>query len=187
MARKTRVEIEGGLYHVITRGNDRQTIFHSEEDFARFLSLLAKQKERLAFFLYAYCLMSNHVHLLIERRTDAIGRIMHRVLTGYSQYYNWRYKRVGHLLQGRHKAILCQSELYMGELVRYIHLNPVRAKMVARAEDYPYSSQRAYLGIEPEGIVDADPVLRLFGPKRKIAREQFAQYVTAGINLGHRE
>ena len=94
------------------------------------LSLLAAQKRRLPFFLYAYCLMRNHVHLLIERRADPLGCIMHRLLTGYSQYYNRRYRRVGHLLQGRHKAILCQSDRYLAKLVRYIHLNPVRAKMV---------------------------------------------------------
>ena len=187
MARKARIEIEGGLYHVITRGNDRQTIFHSEEDHGKFLSLLAALKERLPFYLYAYCLMSNHVHLLIERKVDTVGRIMHRLLTGYSQYYNRRYGKIGHLLQGRHKSILCQSEVYMGELVRYIHLNPVRARMVARAEDYPYSSQRAYLGLEPSGIVDVDPVLRLFGADRAVAREQFARYVGAGLDDGHRE
>ena len=120
MARKARVEVAGGLYHVITRGNNRRQIFNSPTDHEKFLSLLAIQKRRLPFFLYAYCLMSNHVHLLIERKADAIGRIMHRVLTGYSQYYNRRYRRVGHLLQGRHKAILCQSDRYLAELVRYI-------------------------------------------------------------------
>ena len=120
MARKARVEVAGGLYHVITRGNNRRQIFSSPTDHEKFLSLLAIQKRRLPFFLYAYCLMSNHVHLLIERKADAIGRIMHRVLTGYSQYYNRRYRRVGHLLQGRHKAILCQSDRYLAELVRYI-------------------------------------------------------------------
>lgn len=115
--------------------------------------------------------MTNHVHLLIERKADSIGRIRHRVLTGYSQYYNRKYKKVGHLLRGRYKSILCQSKSYMGELVRYIHLNPVRAKMTAQPEDYPYGSHRAYLGVEPVGIVDVDPVLRLFGAKKGGARE----------------
>jgi REP element-mobilizing transposase RayT len=182
VARKPRIEIEGGLYHVITRGNDRQTIFHSVEDRAKFLSLLSAAKERLPFFLYAFCLMTNHVHLLIERKADTLGRIMHRLLTGYSQYYNRKYKKVGHVLQGRHKAILCQSELYMGELVRYIHLNPVRAKMVPRPEDHPYSSHRAYLGLEPPGMVDVDPVLRLFAARRNVARKEFQLYVRAGMN-----
>src|SRR4051794_25898000 len=107
MARKPRLEIEGGLYHIITRGVDRQDIFHSPGDYEKFFTLLSGQKGRLPFYLYAYCLMTNHVHLLIERRTDDVGRIMHRILTGYSQYYNRRYRRSGHVLQGRYKPILC--------------------------------------------------------------------------------
>ena len=82
----------------------------------------------------------------LSARASAVGRIMHRLLTGYAQYYNRRHGRVGHLMQGRHKAILCQSERYLSELVRYIHLNPVRAGIVSRPEDYKYSSHRAYLG-----------------------------------------
>ena len=113
MARKARVELEGGLYHVITRGNNRQTIFKSDADYQKFLLLLEVQKQKLPYFLYAYCLMSNHVHLLIERQADAVGRIMHRVLTGYSQYYNRKYRKVGHVLQGRHNAILCQTDRYL--------------------------------------------------------------------------
>jgi REP element-mobilizing transposase RayT len=104
MARKPRIEIEGGLYHVITRGNDRQAIFHSPDDHSKFLSLLASSKDRLPFFLYAFCLMTNHVHLLIERKAATIGRVMHRLLTGYSQYYNRKYRTIGHVLQGRHRA-----------------------------------------------------------------------------------
>ena len=187
MARKVRIELPGGLYHVITRGNNRRRIFDSPADYDKFLSLLSAQKTKLPFFLYAYCLMTNHVHLLIERQTDAIGRIMHRLLTGYSQYFNRRYRRVGHLLQGRHKAILCQSDQYLSELVRYIHLNPVRARMVCKPEQYRYSSHRSYLGLEASGLVDVDPVLRHFGAKKNAAREQFAQFVRVGIKLGHRE
>ena len=187
MARRPRIELEGGLYHIIARGNNRQEIFHSDEDHKKFLSLIAVQKTKLPFFLYAYCLMTNHVHLLIERMTDDIGRIMQRVLTGYSQYYNRRHRNVGHVFQGRHKAILCQSDKYLGELVRYIHLNPVRAKMVRKAERYPFSSQRVYLGMEANTLVDVDPVLRLFGARKQKARENFAQFVAAGAKLGHIE
>jgi REP element-mobilizing transposase RayT len=185
MARKPRAEIEGGLYHVITRGNNRRRIFDSAADYEKFLSLLAKQKSKLPFLLYAYCLMTNHVHLLIERQADSVGRIMHRLLTGYAQYYNRRYRRVGHLFEGRHKSILCQSERYLAELVRYIHLNPVRAGMVKRAEEYQYSGHRAYLGLEPAGIVDVDPVLRHFGGQRKLARRAYFDFVNAGMKLGH--
>src|SRR5207245_7841442 len=185
MARKGRAEVAGGLYHVITRGNNRRQIFNSPVDYQKFLSLLSTQKAKLPFFLYAYCLMTNHVHLLIERQADSVGRIMHRLLTGYAQYYNRRYRRVGHLLQGRHKAILCQSDRYLSELVRYIHLNPVRAEMVSKPEQYQYSGLRAYLGLKPTGILDVDPVLRHFGAKKKLAREAYERFVAAGMKLGH--
>ena len=187
MARRVRVEVEGGLYHVVTRGVDRQDIFHSPEDHQKFVALLGTQKEKLPFYLYAYCLMTNHIHLLIERRTDDIGRIMHRVLTGYTQYYNRKYRRSGHVLQGRYKAILCQSDPYLAELVRYIHLNPVRANMVESVEEYPYSSHRAYVALEPVGILDTDPVLRRFGARRNLAIERFREHVESGIQLGHQD
>lgn len=185
MARKPRVEVEGGLYHVIARGNDRQDIFHDAEDHLKFISLLATQKEKAHFYLYAYCLMTNHFHLLIERREESVGRMMLRLLTGYASYYNRKYKRVGHVFQGRHKAILCQTDAYLTKLVAYIHLNPVRASMVNSADDYPFSSHRAYMGIEPAGIIDVDPVLRLFGPRRELARQRFAEQVKVLAGLGH--
>lgn len=187
MAKRARAELEGGLYHVITRGNNRRRMFDSCTDYQKFLSQLATQKSKLPFFLYAYCLMTNHVHLLVERQASAVGRIMHRLLTGYAQYYNRRYRRVGHLLQGRYKAILCQTDRYLSELVRYIHLNPVRAGMVKQPEDYEYSSHLAYLGMEPPGIVDVDPVLRRFGARKKIARETYREFVAAGIKQSHCE
>ena len=117
MARKPRLEIEGGLYHVITRGNNRQLIFHSQDDYLKLITTIEVQKVRLPFRLYAYCLMPNHIHLLMERAEDSISRIMQRLLTGYSQYYNRKYRRSGHLLQGRYKAILCETDQYLAELV----------------------------------------------------------------------
>lgn len=185
MGRKARAELPGGLYHIITRGNNRRRIFNCPSDYEKFLSLFARQKTRLPFFLYAYCLMPNHVHLLVERQADSVGRIMHRLLTGYSQYYNRRYRRIGHLLQARHKSILCQSDRYLAELVRYIHLNPVRAGIVNDPADYPYSGHRAYLGLEKTSLLDVDPVLRHFGVKKSTARERYAQFVKAGIKLGY--
>lgn len=177
MARRPRIEVDGGLYHLITRGNARQDIFHSAADHEKFISLLEKQKARYSFYIYAYCLMTNHVHLLIERRSDAISIIMQRLLSSYSQYYNRKYKRVGHLFQGRYKSILCQSEGYLAKLVRYIHLNPVRAGMVDSAAEYPYSSQRDYFEHDSDSLVDVDPVLRLFGNTRQTAREHFALFM----------
>ena len=116
--RKPRLEIQGGLYHIITRGNNRQLMFASDDDYRKFLLQLAQQKAKLPFYLYAYCLMPNHIHLLIERQDDSISRVMQRLLTAYSQYNNRKYRKSGHLLQGRYKAILCQSDQYLAELVR---------------------------------------------------------------------
>ena len=185
--RKPRLEIQGGLYHIITRGNNRQLIFGSDDDRRKFLLQLAHQKARLPFYLYAYCLMPNHIHLLIERQDDSISRIMQRLLTAYSQYHNRKHRKSGHLLQGRYKAILCQTDQYLAEVVRYIHLNPVRAKMVRRPQDFPYSSHRAYLGLDAAWLVDVEPVLRHFGSNKTLARERFQLFVRAGMKLGHRE
>lgn len=112
---------------------------------------------------------------------------MQRLLTAYSQYHNRKYRKGGHLLQGRYKAILCQSDQYLAELVRYIHLNPVRAKMVRSPRDFRYSSHRAYLGLDQERLVDVEPVLRHFGATKRLARERFRLFVRAGMKLGHQE
>ena len=184
--RKPRLEIEGGLYHIYSRGNNRQRIFLSDDDYRKFLAQLDRQKRKLPFFLYAYCLMPNHFHLLIERRGDFISQIMRRLLTAYSQYHNRKYGKCGHVLQGRYKAILCQSDQYLAELVRYIHLNPVRAKLVRSPDDYPYSSHRSYLSSKQSPLVDVEPVLRYFGATKPVARARFERFVRAGVNLGHR-
>ena len=186
MARKPRVEVEGGLYHITARGNNRRRIFDDDEDYRKLLKLLTETKTKLPFYLYAYCFMPNHVHLLVERRQDAICRVMHRLLTGYSRYYNRRYRRVGHLFQKRYKAILCQTDQYLAELVRYIHLNPVRARMVSNPASYPYSSHRVYLGLDEPRLVDIEPVLRHFGGTKRLARERFELFVKAGTKDGHR-
>lgn len=181
MARKPRIEIAGGLYHIISRGNNRKRIFQSHDDHLKFLRLLERQKSKLPFYLYAYCLMPNHVHLLAEMQDDPLSRVMHGLLTAYSQYHNRKYRKVGHLFQGRYKAILCQSDRYLAELVRYIHLNPVRAKMVSRPEEYEYSGHRAYLGQDRSGLVDVEPVLRHFGAKKQRAVELYKQFVNAAL------
>jgi REP-associated tyrosine transposase len=112
---------------------------------------------------------------------DPLSQIMQRVLTTYSQYHNRKYKKIGHLFQSRYKSILCQTDRYLAELVRYIHLNPVRARMVKRPEDYQYSGHRAYLGLDKTGLVDAEPVLRHFGASRKHAVETYIQFVESGL------
>ena len=181
MPRKPRIEIGGGLYHVITRGNNRRKTFRSHDDYLRFTSILQQQKSKLPFYLYAYCLMPNHVHLLIEMQDDPVSRIMQRVLTSYSQYHNRKYKKIGHLFQGRYKSIFCQTDRYLGELVRYIHLNPVRARIVKRPENYEYSGHRAYVGLEKSGLVDTEPVLRHFGGTKRRAVEVYTRFVEASL------
>ena len=175
MPRKPRIEIAGGLYHIITQ----------DIPFSRRLPQIhwhpVATELKLPFYLYAYCLMPNHVHLLIEMQDDPISRIMQRVLTSYSQYHNRKYKKIGHLFQARYKAILCQTDRYLGELVRYIHLNPVRARMVKRPEDYEYSGHRAYLGLDKTGLVDTEPVLRHFGGSKKLAVETFIRFVNSSL------
>lgn len=121
MPRPLRVEFEGGLYHVIARGNNRQLIFKEEDDDRKVLRLLEREKQKHPFYLYAYVLMTNHVHLLLERQAEPLGRIMQRILTGHAQDWNRKYRKVGHLFQGRYKAMLCQKDGYFSELVRYIH------------------------------------------------------------------
>src|SRR5438874_1058064 len=106
MPRKPRIEIGGGLYHVITRGNNRRKIFRSHDDYLKFTSLLQQQKNKLPFYINSYCLMQNHYHLLIAMKDDLVSRIMHRDLTSYSQYHNRKYNKIGHLFQGRYKSIL---------------------------------------------------------------------------------
>jgi REP element-mobilizing transposase RayT len=181
MPRKPRIELGGSLYHIISRGNDRRKIFRTSADYLRFAQVLVEQKANLPFYLYAYCLMPNHFHLLIEMRDHSISRIMQRVLTSYSQYHNRKYKKTGHLFQGRYKSILCQTDQYLAELVRYIHLNPVRARIVKRAEQYDYSGHRAYIGIDGLGLIDSEPLLRHFGGTRKRAVEVYQRFVEAGL------
>jgi REP element-mobilizing transposase RayT len=182
MPRKPRIELGGALYHIMSRGNDRRKIFRTKADYLRFAQILAEQKAKFPFFLYAYCLMPNHFHLLIEMRDHSISRIMQRLLTGYSQYHNRKYKRTGHLFQGRYKSILCQTDQYLAELVRYIHLNPVRAKMVKVAEQYEHSGHLAYIGTDRQGLIDSEPVLRHFGGTRRRAVEVYQRFVEAGLS-----
>ena len=187
LGRKPRIELPGGLYHIRSRGNNRRRVFREQADYQDFLSLLKSQKTKRPFYLYAYCLMPNHFHLLIERRDDPISSIMQALLTAFSKHQNRKYKRVGHLFQGRYKATLCQTDRYLAELVRYIHLNPVRASIVARPEEYEYSSHKAYIGIDKTRLVDFEYVLRHFGAKRKRAIETYVQFVYAALSEKHHE
>ncbi|MBA4373868.1 MAG: hypothetical protein C0402_13545 [Thermodesulfovibrio sp.] len=181
MARKPRIEFEGAFYHVITRGNRRQKIFRDEEDFRKYIQILARYKALYKYLLYAYVLMNNHVHLLIETSETPLSKILQGINQTYTAWFNRKHKTVGHLFQGRYKAILCDRDSYLVSLVKYIHHNPVRARMTKAPEEYPWSSHRAYLKPMKKNIVDEDQVLRMFSEDKGSARRIYEAYVSDGI------
>jgi REP element-mobilizing transposase RayT len=182
MARKPRIEYDGAFYHVVTRGNRRETIFRDKKDFLKYLEKLSNYKKRYHFRLYSYVLMSNHIHLLIETRETPLSKIQQGINQSYTMYFNIRHKTVGHLFQGRYKAILCDRDAYLLSLVKYIHLNPVRARMVRELEEYKWSSHKYYVGKEKKNsIVDSDHVLRMFSENRMTSRKLYSEFMGDGI------
>ncbi len=145
MARRPRVFAAGILYHVIVRGNQRQKIFTSDGDYQAYTERLARYRKKYDYKLHAYCLMPNHVHLLVESSHHPLAKLMQGLQQSYSQYFNLKHRKTGHVFEGRYKAILCQKDQYLLQLIRYIHLNPVRAGMVRSPERYRYSGDHAYL------------------------------------------
>jgi len=148
MARQLRIEYNGAFYHVISRGIERRNIFADDKDRYTFLSYLACAVERYEAVIHSYCLMNNHYHLMLETPQSNLSQIMRHINSEYAACFNARYKRIGPLFQGRYKSILVEKDAYALELSRYIHLNPVRAGVACRAEEYKWSSCRAYLGLE---------------------------------------
>ncbi len=184
MARKPRIEFPHAFYHVIVRGNQRQKVFWKNEDFEDYLSKLGVYRDKFGFAIYAYCLMPNHVHLLIETGDIPLSKIMHGLQFSYTQAFNRRRKKVGHLFQGRYKAIICDKDAYLLELIRYIHLNPVRSRLVKTSQEYRWSSHREYIG--KPAIVDIGAIF-LFGRNRANAINAYNRFVQAGVKEGHRE
>jgi putative transposase len=182
MARPLRIEYSGAVYHVTARGNARESIYKDDEDRKAFLGILGKVIERHNWLCHAYCLMDNHYHLLIET-LDANLSVGMRQLNGtYTQTFNRHHGRVGHVLQGRFKAILVDKDSYLLELARYIVLNPVRAKMVKQPSNYAWSSYRATAGLSgaPE-FLTRDWLLGQFGRQRRHAEQRYRQFVAGGI------
>ncbi|SPF44950.1 transposase (fragment) [Syntrophobacter sp. SbD1] len=167
MARPLRIEYEGAFYHVTARGNERWKIFFMKKDYDKFKEYIEAAEINFGFILHAYVLMTNHYHLIVETPQKNLGRIMHYLNSSYTTYVNIKRKRNGHLFQGRYKAILVDKDNYLLELSRYVHLNPVRANMTQKPEDYPYSSYRSYVGDAAESIVNPDSVLRMLTPRRR--------------------
>lgn len=181
MARPLRIEFAGALYHVTARGNAQQDIFDDDKDRQEFLTLLQHAVERHDWYCHAYCLMDNHYHLLIETGTPTLSKGMKFLNGTYTQYFNRQHKRVGHVFQGRFKAILVQKDSYLLELARYIALNPVRAQMVRSAKDWPWSSYRATAGLaEAHPCLTTDWVLAGFAKTPNIAQQRYRDFVQQG-------
>lgn len=188
MARKTRIEFEGALYHVIVRGNQKRKVFKSDEDFRFYLDILGRYKSRYPFALYAYVLMTNHIHLFIETRTIPLNKILQGINQSYTMNFNRKYKTVGHLFQGRYKSILCEKETYLLALVKYIHLNPVRARIAQNPDDYPWSSHKAYVDSAAKGeLVDADHVLKMFSEVDGSARRLYRSFMGEDITISKKD
>ncbi len=182
MARPLRIEYDGALYHVTSRGNERKSIFKDDEDRVLFLGTLSKVNERYNWLCYAYCLMNNHYHLLIETPDGNLSKGMRQLNGVYTQRFNRRYKRTGHIFQGRYKAILIQKENHLLAVCRYIVLNPVRARAVKSPDEWKWSSYKATAGFEkPHNSLAIDYILTQFGEKRKRAEREYREFVISGI------
>ncbi|VBB06622.1 Hypothetical protein LUCI_1858 [Lucifera butyrica] len=175
MARKPRVHYEGAVYHVIARGNNRASVFGTDEEKQKYLEIISNYKERYGFQLYAYVVMDNHVHLLLQVGRIPLAKIMQGVQQRYTQYYNWRQKHSGHVFEQRYKAFLCEKESYLITLICYIHQNPVRAN-IQGGIDYRWSSHHSYVK-KANGLVNVDFILRTLSSNVEKAIEHYFDLV----------
>jgi putative transposase len=186
MARKPRIHLPGGLYHVILRGNGGQPVFLTDRDRYRFYLLLQEGTYRFSYRVHAFCLMTNHIHIALQAGDIPLSRGLHNLSFRYTRWINWREKRSGHLFQGRYKAVLVDDESYLLELVRYIHLNPVRVGMVNDPEDYLWSSHRAYIGKEFLPWLTTEWLLGQFGKSIIKARAGYKKFIMDGLSEEYR-
>lgn len=181
MARPLRVEYPGAVYHITSRGNARQSTFLDDADRTAFLESLAQAIDRFNWLCHAYCLMSNHYHLLVETVDPTLSRGMRHIDGTYTQRFNRNHSHSGHVSQGRYKAILVEKEAHLPELARYVVLNPVRAKMVRACKDWPWSSYRATAGIEEAvSFLTTDWILSQLASTSSKAQSAYRRFVSAG-------
>jgi putative transposase len=184
MARPLRIEFEGAVYHLTARGNAHAMIFLNDEDRALFMETVEKVIARFGWICHAYCLMSNHYHLLIETPSPNLSRGMQLLNGVYTQSFNRRHKRSGHVFQGRFKAILVEKESHLLELARYVALNPVRAGLARSAKDWAWSSYRATAGLGAvPGFLTTDWILSRFSEDRSLAVKRYRSFVSEGSGV----
>jgi putative transposase len=188
MPRQARLDVPGALHHIMVRGIDRSNIFRDSEDKARFLERLGQNVQDAKCAVHAWVLMDNHVHILFRSGKDGISAVMRKLLTWYAQYFNRKHRRKGHLFENRYKSILCDEDNYLLALVRYIHLNPVRAKVIqttAELDKYPWSGHRAMIEKAKYPWMDTATVLTQFGSTKRKAINEYRQFVREGMDQGH--
>ncbi|MDD5058334.1 MAG: transposase [Sideroxydans sp.] len=184
MARPLRIELSGGIYHVTSRGDGREDIFLDDRDRVQWLEVLGQVCERFNWVCHAWCQMTNHYHLLIETPEANLAQGMRQLNGVYTQRFNRDHQRVGHVFQGRYKAIIVERDTYLMELARYIVLNPLRAKMVKRLEDWRWSSYLATCAQEPQpNWLQTDWILAQFGIRRSSAIAKYIQFIHQGARL----
>lgn len=182
MARRPRLFAPGLLYHVIARGNQRRKTFLSNTDYQAYLQRLGRYRQLCHYTVHAYCLMPNHVHLLVESSDVPLAKFMQGLQQSYSQYFNLHHRKVGHVFQGRYQAIICDRDGYLLELIRYIHLNPVRAGMVKAPQQYRYTGHRSYVDGKANEVIDPRKVLSLLG-----GAGRYHAFIEDGLAAGHRD
>ena len=189
MPRQSRIDAPGALHHVMIRGIERTAIFRDDKDRDSFLDRFGGILLETATSCYAWALLSNHAHFLLRTGKIPIALVMRKVLTGYAVTFNRRHRRHGHLLQNRYKSILCDEDAYIHELVRYIHLNPLRAGLVkdlGELASYPYSGHSVLMAKKKRAWQDSDYVLKYFGKTQREARRRYFSYVLKGVEEGRR-
>ncbi len=174
MSRKARKKSESGIYHIIMRGINRQSIFEDTEDCERFILTMQRYKEKSRYEIYAYCLMGNHLHILLKVGSEPLEQIMRRICGSYVYWYNRKYERIGNLFQDRFKSEPVENEAYFLTVLRYIHQNPVKAGVSRKVAEYQWSSYSEY--IKKQKLIDAEFALNMFSVKKETAVERFIQY-----------
>ena len=183
MARQLRIQFDGALYHIISRGNERKMIFREEADRVKYLSILSTTIKRCNWLCHAYCLMGNHYHLMIETPEANLAKGIKYLNQVYSQGFNWKYNRVGHLFQDRYKSYIVQKEAYLLHCCRYIVLNPWKAGLVQHPKDWIWSSYRASAGLEkPPSFLTTTWLLDIFGSDARKARDNYVKFVEADMS-----